>query len=606
MERETLLKRQINRLSETEKKYKKISQNYSWVRLASVLAAIVIGLFAIFQKSNLVAASAIAVVIFVFGGLTFFHARVKKTLINFAKLISIYKQHQARLKLNWDELPENKTTFPDSHPFGFDLDIYGPFSLQRLLDQCTIVQGSKILEGWLLQPELDPIKIIDRQKKVKELSSLFLFRNKLLRLDSAGPVEKTDTRQILSWLKNIKLQTKGWLPIVLSALAITNIVLFFLHQNALIGPLWYFSFTAYVIIHLAAQMNINRFFSEAIELTEDLRRIFKIFYFIEYFSFSQPRQLQEILKPIQQKESKPSTLFKMLNRNIAMIGLRMNPVMAIILNIFLPWDYLVAFRLKKVTNSLQNSAPAWFEAWHEIDALSALAQFCWLNPSYVFPEIRESNTNLYFEAKQLGHPLIAQHIRKRNDFNINPENQVNIITGSNMSGKSTFLRTIGINLTLSYAGAPVCAEHLNTRLFKLHSCIRINDSLSEGLSYFYAEVRRLKEILEDVKNNQATPVLFLIDEIFKGTNNKERLIGSLAYIKELALKKGIGLVSTHDLELVMLQEEVENLKNFHFREDIKEGKMVFDYQLRPGPSPTTNALKIMELEGLPVQVKSEK
>ncbi len=350
-----------------------------------------------------------------------------------------------------------------------------------------------------------------------------------------------------------------------------------------------------------AQNGINRFFNKAIDLADDLRKVFKTFHYIERFSVSEKKHLYSILKPIQQPEHKPTRIFKQLNRNIAAIGLRMNPVMAIILNLFFPWDYLLAFRLKKITASLSGHVHTWFDNWYLIDALSSLAQFAWLNPEYTFPTISKAQDTAFFAVTNMGHPLIKSETRKLNQFKIEKENQVNIITGSNMSGKSTFLRTIGINLTLAYAGAPVCAEQLSTQIFKIHSCIRINDSLSEGLSYFYAEVKRLKEILENLDSSNDHPTLFLIDEIFKGTNNKERLIGSLSYIKELARKNGIGLVSTHDLELVKLEKEINNLKNYHFREDIKEGKMDFDYMLRKGPSPTTNALKIMELEGLPVK-----
>jgi len=171
-----------------------------------------------------------------------------------------------------------------------------------------------------------------------------------------------------------------------------------------------------------------------------------------------------------------------------------------------------------------------------------------------------------------------------------------------MSGKSTFLRTLGTNLCLAYAGGPVNASSLQASLFKLYTCIKVSDSVTDGYSYFYAEVRRLKGLLTELERSSDFPLFFLIDEIFKGTNNRERQIGSRAYIQALVGQNCMGVISTHDLELVNLADTLPGIKNYHFKEDVIDGRMVFDYVLRPGPSPTTNALKIMQMEGLPVDV----
>ena len=176
-----------------------------------------------------------------------------------------------------------------------------------------------------------------------------------------------------------------------------------------------------------------------------------------------------------------------------------------------------------------------------------------------------------------------------------------LITGSNMAGKSTFLKTIGVNLCLAYTGGPVNAATFQTRLFRVFTCMQIHDSITDGLSFFYAEVKRLKALLEALHAENQPPVLFLIDEIFRGTNSRERLIGSRAYIHHLAAQPGVGLIATHDLELGQLAEQIPGLTNAHFRDDVTDGKMVFDFRLHPGLCPTTNALKIMRLEGLPVE-----
>ena len=170
-----------------------------------------------------------------------------------------------------------------------------------------------------------------------------------------------------------------------------------------------------------------------------------------------------------------------------------------------------------------------------------------------------------------------------------------------MSGKSTFLRTLGVNLCLAYAGGPVSATMLRTALFRLFTCIRVSDSVADGYSYFYAEVRRLKALLGELARPEQMPLFFLVDEIFKGTNNRERLIGSRSYVRAVVGQNCVGFISTHDLELVTLADILPDVSNKHFREDVIDGSMVFDYVLRSGPSPTTNALKIMRMEGLPIE-----
>ena len=182
--------------------------------------------------------------------------------------------------------------------------------------------------------------------------------------------------------------------------------------------------------------------------------------------------------------------------------------------------------------------------------------FAYLNPDYTFPIIADSEKEkILIDAKELGHPLIHDSKNVKNNFNIDGKGEIFIITGSNMSGKSTFLRTVGINICLAYSGAPVNADFLKINLFNLFSCIKVSDSVIDGISYFYAEVKRLKKLLDLLNANGGLPVFFLIDEIFKGTNNYERLIGSKSLIRTLSQKKGSGIVSTHDLELVKLAEE---------------------------------------------------
>jgi len=235
-----------------------------------------------------------------------------------------------------------------------------------------------------------------------------------------------------------------------------------------------------------------------------------------------------------------------------------------------------------------------------LEALNSLANFAYLNPEYSFPEIsKNKNGKSVLYSENIGHPLIPFDVKVTNDYSIQKKNEVLIITGSNMSGKSTFLKTIGVNLCLAYAGAPANADMFRVSLFRLFTCIKVSDSITDGISYFYAEVKRLKEMLNELEKPSTKPIFFLIDEIFGGTNNKERSIGSRAYLKTVSKMETFGIVATHDLNLIELEKEINNITNYHFREEIINEKMVFDYKLHPGPCPTTNAIKVMQLAGLP-------
>jgi DNA mismatch repair ATPase MutS len=266
-------------------------------------------------------------------------------------------------------------------------------------------------------------------------------------------------------------------------------------------------------------------------------------------------------------------------------------------------------RLRQIQKQVGSLIPTWLDRLAEVEAAAALATFADLHPAYAWPAPQTTSsagngTGAEITADSLGHPLIPVGRRVTNEFALRGIGHMQLVTGSNMSGKSTFLRTLGINVCLAQAGGPVCASRFEWTWSRVACCIRVDDSLEAGLSFFYAEVKRLKSILDATHNRAAPPVLFLIDEIFKGTNNRERLIGSRAYIESIVQDNGYGLITTHDLELTDLEKSISGLTNTHFEETVAAGALEFDYKLRPGPCPTTNALRIMELEGLPISSTS--
>jgi DNA mismatch repair ATPase MutS len=283
------------------------------------------------------------------------------------------------------------------------------------------------------------------------------------------------------------------------------------------------------------------------------------------------------------------------------VGIRSNPILGFLVNLVLPWDFWIALLAGRLRGRAAAYLPVWLEAWYHLEALISLSNLAYLNPDYTFPQVT-SGMSPVFHARGLGHPLIPAGRKVVNDFDLPELGQVMILTGSNMAGKSTFIKTLGINLCLAFAGGPVNAAELSTLPFRLHTCMRITDSIADGFSYFYAEVKCLKSLMEALREADAPACLYLIDEIFRGTNNRERLIGSRAYVRALIAARGVGLIATHDLELSGLASTSPQVRNFHFRDALAQGMLVFDYKIRPGPCPTTNALKIMAMEGLPTDL----
>jgi len=335
-----------------------------------------------------------------------------------------------------------------------------------------------------------------------------------------------------------------------------------------------------------------------------LRDVFQsldsVFRFLERVDTAGKPTLTARLQPFKGTD-RPSRQLRSLNLTLSAGSLQGNVILWATLNALVPWDLFFAYRLGQQRATLRGLLPQWLTIWHELEALAALRTFGWLNPEYARPQITvtqkadEAYLIPTMVAASIGHPLIAHESRVCNDFQLQ-SNTVVLLTGSNMSGKSSFLRTLGINRVLAQVGSVVCAESLSLEPARLFSVIRVSDSLAAGYSYFYAEVLRLKALLDALKADDPTPLFYLIDEIFKGTNNRERLLGSQAYLTALMAGRGSGLVSTHDLELAT----VPGLLNYHFADQVANGELRFDYRLREGVSPSTNALRIMALAGLPV------
>lgn len=604
--RRQALQNQIERLRRRIHHLKKMSRIYSWIRLSLFLVgAIFTG--AVFTYGNTFWGSivlSISIALFFF--VVFFHRKLENGIEIHRLWISMKSDQLNRMDLNWDGLPV--PAMPDqfvNHPLAIDLDLVGPHSLHHLIDSSITHEGSQLLAQWLslAEPEIDLFK--KRQHVVKDLMNLSHFRNHLGLKFKQVTQALLSGENILQWFKAELSVGRLKILLLVSALFISvNIGLFILNRLGLISAYWIATFCLYAIFFLLNVDLTKDIFFIIEEMDDDLGKFRKITRFLERYTYSCHQYLAELCHPFCHAPVLPSIQLRRIKIVSAAIGLRMNPVMTVILNVLFPWDFFFAWLVIRYRNRVAQSLPVWLKTFNELEALISLAGFAYLHPEYTFPEI-DSNAKPLFHALNLGHPLIPHERKICNDFDIKELGEIDLITGSNMSGKSTFIKTVGINLCLAYAGAPVNATHFCSVPFRLHTCIRIKDSITDGLSYFYAEVKCLKHLLERLKSPGEFPLLFLIDEIFRGTNNRERLIGSRSYLKGLMGAHGVGLLATHDLELTSLADHHPGIRNLHFRDHVCEGELIFDYKIRTGCSPTTNALKIMRMEGLPVETNSE-
>jgi Flp pilus assembly protein TadB len=614
-----VLRRHLERLDRWLDHLAQIDGRFTWIRLGVVVAGFLLYLLALGVGSAAWRWAVVLLSLAVFTFVVYLHRRLDRARQK-ARLRREWTAAQlARINLDWDHLPPalvEEVPGLANHPFAIDLDLLGERSLHRLIDTAVSLGGSRRLRGWLLETRPEAARTLGCQRMVCGLQAHAGFRSQLALYGalaagaeagkSGGQArQRWDGDRLLAWFQNQPEETGSLTPVLvlLFGLAAVNLALFVLNLLGVLPAYWGVSLLAYFAVYGTRFSAARELFDQAYELRSILTRLQAVLLFLEGYHFPSASSLAAQLAPFQCQPACPSRLLRSVEWVLGAGGLQNNPIAWFLFNLLVPWDLFFAARLQSLKKQVRAQLPAWLEAWYELEALNSLANFAYLNPEYSFPRLLvpgSAENQPVFSAQRLGHPLIPDAQRVVNDFSLLRLGEMIIISGSNMSGKSTFLRTLGVNLCLVYAGGPVAADVLAVIPLRLFTCIHISDSLSDGISYFYAEVRRLKALLDALQGEHDTPLFYLIDEIFRGTNNRERQIGSQAYVRALVGANGVGVISTHDLELVHLADDQTGVRNLHFREQIQDGRMVFDYRLRLGPCPTTNALKIMQAAGLPV------
>ncbi|MBI5649859.1 MAG: hypothetical protein HZC40_05335 [Chloroflexi bacterium] len=601
--RQRAIAQQIARLERRLIPLRIASNRVSWVRVAIFFAGLVGALIIGSQVNGFAGASVFAIALALFFAVVWYHRRLENWADTFATWRAMRADQLARMTHDWENLANYSAASGRAKTFALDLDLTGARSLHQLLDTTLSRQASQLLADWLTQhhPALEQIHA--RQNIVHDLLACARLRERFglaFRLVLREPFEG---EKLVEWLAvTFQSHRLKWALPIATLLVAANLFLLALSFSRDLPAYWIVPLALYVAFYFLNQSWLTTIFGALSRIDAELDRFHALLDYLEKVPLGSHAHLARLCAPVRDARhaSRPSAYTRKLKLVALGVGLRANPVFGLALNFIAPWDFLFAFLADRYRAQVVALMPQWWRVCYELDAYCALANFAYSNPDYVFPDITPDARPI-FSARDLGHPLIPHAHNVRNDFAFDAPGELAILTGSNMAGKSTFLKSVGINLCLAYAGAPVVATQFRAMPFRLQTCIRISDSITDGFSYFYAEVKSLKHLLDELNSKNDLPLLFLIDEIFRGTNNRERLLGSRAYIRALLDANGVGLIATHDLELAGFADQHSQVHNYHFRDDVADGKLVFDFKLQRGPCPTTNALKIMQMEGLPIE-----
>jgi len=604
--RQNIYRNRTSRYERLRDEVQKAFNFISWMRGGAILFTILSYFVLRDSPSPVIAYGAPLLFALLFFVGVIIHEKQARMLKRLEVLIDINREGVSRLEDKWPEFSFTGEEFlKETTPYLSDLYIFGENSLFQMIHACATRKGTEQLANWL--SEYPDFSIIPkRQEAVKEMIPLVSLRQHLL-MEGRLIEKRLDPRQFLDWVKSPSfLIHKRWLVVLQRSIVSITLLLIVLSVSVGIPSYWMIGIIAQTIIFAITIGKCRSSYMPALNRDSHFLAYGRMFGLIESRRF-RSSYLKSLHEKLNEGESAISSQMKRLERindSLCQCYSSIYPL----LNILFLWDIHHLYRLERWKEEMAPILEICFDVLGETEALSSLAGFGHDNPDYTYPMIEKNSVPL--SAENLAHPLIPAIERICNDFHIKNEGFLALITGSNMSGKSTFIRTIGINFVLAFSGAPVAATNFIARPCRIITCIQVTDSLRQHTSHFYAEVKAIKRILDMVNaknsiNNERLPVLYLIDEIFSGTNTRERLIASKSIIMNLANSLSYGFLTTHDLDLVTLEKGSSNIKNFHFMDNIdKRGKMFFDYKIKDGPVTSTNALEIIKMEGIEIDSKT--
>jgi hypothetical protein len=529
-----------------------------------------------------------------FGVLAVVHARRLQRFERAQSAERVYLRGLDRLNGRWAGAGRGGAPFLEGHPYARDLDLFGPASLFELLNTTRTEIGELTLADWLRAPAPLP-EVRARQAAIDELRPMLDFKEDVAVLASESPVGRTGP--LAAWAGSRAVRFPPALRAALSACALLTIALASAVYRDAIAPEWLFG---WLFLEVGFAAIWRRSFQQALHAIDtperDLGLLAALLARIESERFTSPR-LTALHQALLTDGVAPSTRIAQLRSLVSWLDSTHNMMFAPIAFILLLRQQL-AIAIDRWHAAYGVSVAEWLRSVGEIEALAALATFAYERPEDPFPDLVDEGP--LYEADALGHPLIAAAVGVRNDVRLGGDGpRVIIVSGSNMSGKSTLLRSVGVSVVLALAGAPVTARRLRISALVAGATLHVEDSLQAGHSRFFAEILRIRTIADAARG--PVPLLFLLDEILHGTNSHDRRIGAEGIVRALAGLGAIGLVTTHDLALTELPAMLGvPAVNMHFEDRLEDGKMIFDYRMRPGIVEHSNALALMRAIGLDV------
>jgi hypothetical protein len=598
----------LHDLEREAQRFARISRLISTLRLISFAGAFALACargfgyfpFWVWWLAALLAAAFVVLVIW--------HARLDRVERRVAAAIAYHHWAIERIAGRFQSYPSRGDRFlSETHPYASDLGIFGEASVFQLIDATHTRRGEDYLARWLGEPS-DAASVLERQEAVRELASHESTREELAVLGTLIAKDKPNPDPLLAWAEGkpaiSSLPFVRLLAFALPLLVGVGLVL------ALVGSismkLWLALLAGQWLYGFAMLPKVEPIAAAVSSREGALARYRAMLEVIEKERFETPRltQLQGELLPSQGRRGNASDAIRHLSTIVGFLDARQNEVFKLFIGPLVLWDLHCILLLEDWQKRSGRHARRWLEVIGEFEALSSVAAFAADHPENSWPRLSSAPA---FRAKGLGHPLIDPSARVPNDVELRGEGTALLVTGSNMSGKSTLLRSMGVNAVLAMAGAPVVADELSISTFEVRTSMWARDSLVKGVSHFYAELEKLKRVVDGI--GAGRPLFFLLDEILQGTNSRERVIGARSVLRYLLEHGAMGAVSTHDVGLLELGPELDaRLDKVHFEEQVTQAEngassMTFDYRLRPGVVHSTNALRLMKLVGIDVDLE---
>lgn len=523
-----------------------------------------------------------------------YHDRLSKKINYSNEIIAINQRHLDRISGKWINFSDSGTEFVNSdHPYASDLDIIGKKSFFQFLNTTHTWHGRQAFANDLLQPHFPEDELIKRQEAVAELCKDIDFSNYMEYCFSKIGVDNS-AQKLVDELKDQRVFIKNkifkfllmYMPI---ALFISAVAIFIIEQTNLV------MFVASIvvlqaIVWIIGMHKTQKYLGTLSNLPYKLSAYSEVIVVFKDKKFAS-NKLKQIQAQLESSELSAARAIKSLSKISDKLSVQQNGIVWFIVNALFLWDYKCAISFENWKMKYASVAEGWFLALGEFESLLSFSNLPNICNNTCLPSIVDSKT---IKAQDLGHPLIPNDIRVNNTFTC--QDSIFIISGSNMSGKTTYLRTVGINFVLARIGSFVCAKEMTFSPMEIVTSMRIADDLTEGVSTFYAELKRIKSIIEVSRAN--SNMIFLIDEIFRGTNSVDRLSGAKTILSKLNEVGAIGIITTHDLELCEITNQYSRIINYSFSEYYRDNKICFDYQIKQGKSTTTNAKYLMKMVGI--------